>query len=104
LVSVPSPSSRTGRLTALMMPVVTVPASPSGEPIAITASPTRSPADLPREATVGLATSTLITARSVFGSRPTMRPATLVWSKKTTSSLASALLAASDTTWLFVTT
>ena len=38
----PVPSSRTGRCSALTMPVVTVPARPSGEPMAITLSPTAS--------------------------------------------------------------
>jgi hypothetical protein len=36
----PAPPSRTGRSSALMMPEVTVPARPSGEPIAMTGSPT----------------------------------------------------------------
>ena len=48
-------SSRTGRSSALTMPWVTVPARPSGEPMAITASPTASPADDPIAATTGFA-------------------------------------------------
>ena len=51
------------------MPTVTVPARPSGEPIAITPSPTARSDERPIGATVGFATGTLTTARSVFGSR-----------------------------------
>ena len=39
----------TGRFTALTIPLVTVSASPSGEPIATTGSPTATPAELPSD-------------------------------------------------------
>ena len=42
-----SPPAATGRFSALMMPVVTVPSSPSGEPIATTSWPTRRFAEEP---------------------------------------------------------
>ena len=97
-------SSRTGRSSALTMPWVTVPTRPSGEPMAITASPTASPADDPIAATTGFATSTLTTARSVFGSRPTIRAGARVPSAKTASSRLPAPAAAGATTWLLVST
>jgi hypothetical protein len=104
LVSVPDPSRRTGRSTALTMPSVTVPTRPSGEPIAITPSPTTSPDDEPNVATTGLATSTLTTARSVFGSRPTIWAGARVPSWKIASIWAPVTSAAGATTWLFVRT
>ena len=85
LASVSPASSRTGRSSALTMPSVTVPTRPSGEPMAITPSPTARLADDPIAATTGFATSTLTTARSVFGSRPTMRAAARVPSWKIAS-------------------
>ena len=54
------------------MPAVTVPCRPSGEPIAITGSPTASAAESPSRATVSCVFGTLITARSLVGSRPTI--------------------------------
>ncbi len=104
LASAPLPSSRTGRLRALTMPSVTVPTSPNGEPMAITPSPTTSPADEPIVATTGFATSTFTTARSVFGSRPTIRAALRVPSWKIASICAPFASAAGATTWLFVST
>ena len=98
------PSRRTGRSTALTMPWVTVPARPSGEPMAITSSPTASLADDPTAATTGLRTSTLTTARSVLGSRPTMRAGARVPSEKTASSRLPDPAAAGATTWLLVST
>ena len=54
------------------MPAVTVPSRPSGEPIAITGSPTASCDDLPSVATVSAVSGTLSTARSLIGSSPTI--------------------------------
>src|SRR5271163_5029625 len=59
----------TGRLSALTMPVVTVPSRPSGEPTAITGWPTRKLADDPR--LIGVSPEmfcTRTTAMSVVGS------------------------------------
>ena len=54
------------------MPAVTVLLKPKGLPTAITQSPTRSAAELPKGAAGKSAlASILITARSVLGSRPT---------------------------------
>ena len=67
-----SPVVDTGRLSALTMPVVTVPARPSGEPTAITGWPTRRLADDPRLIGVSPDTPcTRTTAMSVVGSAPT---------------------------------
>jgi hypothetical protein len=54
------------------MPLVTVLASPTGAPMATTGWPTLTPLEVPNEI-VGyeLCPLTLITARSVLGSRPT---------------------------------
>jgi hypothetical protein len=72
--------------------------------MAITPSPTaRSRAD-PMVATTGFATSTLSTARSVLGSRPTIRAALRVPSWKIASMPAPAASAAGATTWLLVST
>src|SRR5262249_52502836 len=101
-VSVPSPSSGTGRCSELTMPRVTVPARPSGEPIASTESPTVSVSESPRVAATRPGRSTLSTARSVFGSRPTIFAGTDDWSAKITRMLP-LLPAAADTTWLLVT-
>ena len=49
LVSLPSPARRTGRSSALTMPLVTVPARPSGEPMATTGSPTTTSSELPSD-------------------------------------------------------
>src|SRR5271155_500268 len=67
-----SPVVDTGRLSALTMPVVTVPSRPSGDPTAITGWPTRRFADEPR--LIGFnpeAPCTRTTAMSVVGSAPT---------------------------------
>ncbi len=68
-----SPGTRTYRLSALTIPVVTVLVSPSGDPSATTGWPTWSESDSPR--VMGRrseAASDLITARSVSGSLPTI--------------------------------
>ena len=54
------------------MPAVTVPLSPSGDPIAITGSPTARVDDLPSGATVSWSSGTFSTARSLIGSSPTI--------------------------------
>ena len=67
-----SPPAATGRFSALMMPVVTVPSSPSGEPIATTSWPTRRFAEEPNVAGVRPETpSARTTAMSLLGSVPT---------------------------------
>ncbi len=62
----------TGRSRALTMPVVTVPESPKGLPMAITGSPTESPwsSPIPTAAKSEGASLTCSTARSVEGSEP----------------------------------
>ncbi len=52
-----SPDSGPARSRAETMPAVTVPASPSGEPIAMTGSPTASWSESPSVATVRLGSS-----------------------------------------------
>ena len=96
-----SPDVDTGRSTAETMPVVTVLARPSGLPTAMTGSPTTTFEESPSAAALRSsgASLSLITARSVVGSVPTivaskMRPSVSV---TCTSPLASA------TTWLLVT-
>ena len=105
-VSEPSPDSGTGRFRALMMPWVTVLRSPSGAPAAITSSPTVSLSESPIRATTRLSTlSTFSTARSVLGSRPTRLAGTSVPSLNTTDIWnLLGFVAASEITWLFVTT
>ena len=68
-----SASVVTGRLSALTMPVVTVPARPSGLPTAMTGSPTAILSELPMAIGVRSlgAFFTVMTARSVDGSVPT---------------------------------
>src|ERR1700748_3626293 len=67
-----SPVVDTGRLSALTMPVVTVPSRPSGDPTAITGWPTRRLDDDPRLIGVKPETPcTRTTAMSVVGSVPT---------------------------------
>src|SRR5271155_5745406 len=67
-----SPVVDTGRLSALTIPVVTVPSRPSGEPTAITGWPTRRFADDPRLIGVNPEMPcTRTTAMSVVGSAPT---------------------------------
>ena len=61
------------RLTALTMPWVTVWDRPIGSPMASTTSPTRKRSERPKVATGSGVRSILSTARSVSGSRPTMR-------------------------------
>lgn len=99
-VSVSSPAD-TGRLSAETMPVVTVPVSPSGAPIATTGSPTRTESESPSASGTSPSTSTLMTARSYSAVRPTIvavasRPSENV----TTSAPPSA--SAPATTWLLV--
>ena len=63
---------RTCRLSALTIPAVTVPASPSGDPTASTGSPTRVEFALASGSGGSpAAAGTLSTARSLAGSRPT---------------------------------
>ena len=104
-VSEPSPDNGTGRCSALMMPCVTVLRSPSGAPAARTSSPTRTLSESPSRATLRLSTlSTLSTAKSVLGSRPTRLAGTSLPSLNTTVVLNwLGLLAASEITWLLVT-
>ena len=66
-----SPPAVIGRFSALTIPSVTEFCSASGEPMAITVSPTCRSEDLPTCSTVGLVTLTFTTARSVFWSEPT---------------------------------
>ncbi len=68
-----SPSSGlTGRSRALMMPWVTVPARPSGAPIAMTSSPTIASSEFPNSrGSTSLGSSSSRTARSELGSEPT---------------------------------
>ena len=62
----------TGRSRALTMPVVTVPARPSGLPTAMTGEPTLTASESPRVAGVSLSAPFIaMTARSVEGSVPT---------------------------------
>jgi hypothetical protein len=80
---------RTGRFSALTMPLVTVPCRPSGEPIATTCSPGARSAELPRVALVRpLTPLAWITARSVTGSRPTMLAVAVLPSLSVTEMLA----------------
>ena len=83
------------------MPVVTVPCKPSGEPMAMTGSPTATLFDWPRVATVNGEWVTLMTARSVVGSRPTSLADSIVSSLKTTR-MEPPAPAATETTWLLV--
>jgi hypothetical protein len=103
LVSLPSPDSRTGRSSALTMPLVTVPARPSGEPMATTGSPTTRSSDSPRDAATRPGFSTFRTARSLAGSRPTIRAAEPLPSLKTARISADSTSAAPEMTWLLVT-
>jgi hypothetical protein len=65
----------TGRSTALTMPLVTVSARPSGEPTAMTGSPTATPVELPSVRAGNRPTpSALMIAMSAYGSRPTSLP------------------------------
>src|SRR3954452_199740 len=101
-VDVPStlPAS-TGRSRALTMPEVTVPASPSGEPTAMTGSPTTTALELPSTAGCSPRTPrTRTTARSLTRSRPTISPRTECLSWNTTLSLPPSR--AGWTTWLLV--
>jgi hypothetical protein len=103
LVSLPSPASRTGRSRALTIPLVTVPARPRGEPMATTGSPTTTSSELPRLAVTRPGFSTLRTAMSLAGSRPTMRAADPLPSKNTARISAPSMPSAPETTWLLVT-
>ena len=90
----------TGRFSAETMPVVTVPDSPSGEPIAMTGSPTRTLAELPNATGVRLGLLTWTTARSDAGSAPTTRPLAVDPSLNVTVIVPPPTAAA--TTWLLV--
>ena len=69
----PEPPACTGRWSALMMPVVTVPESPSGEPTAMTVWPCASSSELPRLAARRLVTPLArTTAMSAAGAVPTI--------------------------------
>ena len=104
-LSVPESSPvRTGRSRALTMPDVTLPCSPSGEPMATTSWPGCRVAELPSVALVRPWTpAILMTARSVTGSRPTMLA---VWVEPSlrVAVIEPAPSAASATTWLLVRT
>ena len=78
----------TGRFSADTIPDVTVPCRPSGEPIAITGSPTASLSESPSWATVSLLFGTLMTARSLVGSCPTIRASAVSSLVKVTTILA----------------
>ena len=96
------PPSWMVRSSALTMPEVTEPSRPSGLPMARTVSPTRSAELSPNFA--GVSPDTLLTrttARSVFGSVPTICAVAVRPSEKLTCTV---LPFASATTWLFVTT
>ena len=97
-----SPCAVMGRCSALTMPAVTVFCSPSGEPTAITESPTSRSEDLPTWITTGLDTATLMTARSVFGSVPTTFASVRVPSVNTAVIVACGSVLASEITWLLV--
>ena len=97
-----SPGTSTVRLSALTMPVVTVPDRPSGEPMAMTRSPTTSPRDSPSVAAGSCESDcTCRTARSVTGSRPTIFAA-ISCSPASRVTVISPPPAADSTTWLLV--
>ena len=87
------------RPVAEMMPAVTVRSSPNGLPMAMAHWPMRSLSESPSSATGRAAPpgSTLSTARSVFGSRPTMVAGNFLSSDRRTS-----ISPAFSTTWLLV--
>ena len=92
----------TGRCRALMMPAVTVPSRPYGDPTAATAWPTSAWSESPISMTGrSLASVTLSRARSVLGSRPTSSASALVPSLKETVRVAPPV-SATATTWLLV--
>ena len=94
----------TGRFSALMMPLVTVPARPRGEPKATTGSPTRTPAELPSVSTGRLGTYCgLITAMSEYGSAPTSFAGSVRPPSKITRRAACVTWPSRVTTWLLVT-
>ena len=96
-----SPGTWTLRSSALTMPEVTVPDNPSGAPITTVAWPTTTDDEEPIAITFSLAeVSTLSTARSVCGSRPTMVAGAVCPSANCTST--DPPLAAIAMTWLFV--
>ncbi len=85
------------RPVALTMPVVTVRSRPKGLPIAITGSPTCSAPESPSGITGRPVASTLRSARSVRGSRPTTLPGS-----SRPSSILTWISVAPSTTWLLV--
>ena len=98
-----SPPASTGRFSALTMPLVTVPASPSGDPTATTGVADPSSSELPSDAGCRSRTPlTLMTARSLTVSGcPTIVARLCVWSGRMTDSVLPDPLAAA-TTWLLV--
>ena len=86
------------RPVALTMPVVTVRSRPNGLPMAITGSPTWSWVESPSGITGRPVASTLSSARSVLGSRPTSLAAI-----SRPSSILTRISVAPSTTWLLVT-
>ena len=90
----------TGRLSAEIIPWVTVFASPSGEPIASTSSPTLILEESPSAIAGKLPFFTCKTAMSYMRSRPTIVAAISLPSANST--LIVPLVAAASTTWLLV--
>ena len=91
----------TGRSRALTIPEVTVPSRPSGAPIAMATSPTRTAPESPSPRVGRSLRSTFTTARSYAGLVPTTCPVLRDPSLKTTVSVPPPETRA--TTWLFVT-
>ncbi len=93
------------RFSALTIPFVTVPARPSGAPIAIAVSPTLSLSESANSAGCrSLASVSLITARSEMGSVPTTVASKTRPSFVVTLIAASAAAPSSVTTWVLVST
>ena len=92
--------ARTGRLSAETIPEVTVLARPSGEPIAITGSPTLTFAESPTLITGRFPVLTLSTAMSYAISRPTIVAVKISPFNNSTSMVP--LVTASSITWLLV--
>ncbi len=97
--SVTPPPSDSVRLSALMIPSVTLEARPRGLPIAITMSPTSSFDELANVAGRSLPPFTLMTARSSCGNAPTSFAVSFLPADVVTVKLVKPL-----TTWLLVTT
>ena len=96
-----SPGTWMVRSSALTMPEVTVPDSPSGAPSATTGWPTRTASDdADRDHLQVARRLTWSTARSVWGSRPVMVAGTVAPSENTT--LTDPPPTAAEITWLLV--